>query len=252
MKRSIRGTFPGYFLLSSQTIKNSAFGNTGLLTKIKKVVNTMSKRWQHSGGPGPKHYNIIPDIIIAVIIAAGLIALNIFTVGKFNELQDAGKKAMFIRDDIPSVENDHALEEILEYHNESYNMMELYDENLNLMLSIQFDTEHLLPNTNIHNYPDLIQLLNENDHGRFTLERERVENDKNETVLEEITFQWLENNRGEQRLIVVYSTLPLVDYLWIYSVVSYIIIILVFILIIRCIVRRSYDRIRCYNHITSL
>ena len=212
----------------------------------------MSKRWQHSGGPGPKHYNIIPDIIIAVIIAAGLIALNIFTVGKFNELQDAGKKAMFIRDDIPSVENDHALEEILEYHNESYNMMELYDENLNLMLSIQFDTEHLLPNTNIHNYPDLIQLLNENDHGRFTLERERVENDKNETVLEEITFQWLENNRGEQRLIVVYSTLPLVDYLWIYSVASYIIIILVFILIIRCIVRRSYDRIRCYNHITSL
>ena len=68
----------------------------------------MSKRWQHSGGPGPKHYNIIPDIIIAVIIAAGLIALNIFTVGKFNELQDAGKKAMFIRDYIPSLENDHA------------------------------------------------------------------------------------------------------------------------------------------------
>lgn len=28
--------FPGYFLLSSQTIKNSAFGNTGLLTKNKE------------------------------------------------------------------------------------------------------------------------------------------------------------------------------------------------------------------------
>lgn len=197
-----------------------------------------------------KGMSFIIDLSIVVLIAIGLIFMNFFVINRFSELEDAGNKAMFINDDIPIIDEESAISEIVDYQSNAYNMLEVYDENLDLMISIQFNTNHpVLPSNDISNYPDIMEQLQDQESGRFVVERE---NDDGSTINEEISFNWLLNNRGEKRLIIIYSTKPVVENLWIFSLVCYGILILVMILLIRFIYRRSNDKIAMYNYISTI
>lgn len=188
------------------------------------------------------------DLLIVFAIAVGLIALNFFVIDRFTKLTHAGNSAMFIRDDIPIIEEDEIISEIVQYQLGAYNMFELYDEDLNLMLSIQFNTEDPLPNTDISNYPEFVAEVKNRETGRFIIDRETEDG----TVSEEVSFIWLRNNRDELRLIVVYSTKPVVENLWAVSLICYVILGLVFTLMLRFILRRSKDSINHYQQISSI
>lgn len=182
------------------------------------------------------------ETILIVVIAGCMIFLNAFTHGKLTELQEAKDEAVFIKDDIVFDDGERLADEIISYLPDTYKMFELYDDHYEMLLQIQFTNEYVAKD-DITLYPNIIEILGSNDEGQTTVNISGMEQD--------VYFKWLRNTRGETRLLIVYSTVHVVDGLWLFSLVSYLVIILVFILLfcVRFSVLR--DKVGEYNKTTE-
>ena len=184
------------------------------------------------------------DTIIVLLIAACLIFINGFTVRKLNELEHAGKSAIFIKDDIQVFEDETLSEEIRDFIPEAYKMIELYDENLDLLFQAKFvDVKEPSTKTDIKKYSSLTDILYNNEEGQTSL----TINDEEQNIY----FKWVMNSRNEHRLLIVYSSIKQVSGIWIFSLMCYITLILVFVLLIRIRTASYHDKIRQYKDMTE-
>ena len=186
------------------------------------------------------------EIIIVLIIAVCMIFLNFFTTSKLSELERSSNEAMFIRNDLPFMNSDEFTEEILEYKPESCKMIEMYDDQFNLLLMIQFDQDKAVDNHDITEYPDLISTLECNTEGQVNIAKMKDGYEEN------VYFQWINNSNGDRRLIMVYSTKLIVNNLWIFSFVCYFVILLVFILLIRLKLDQCRSNIKQYDTTSTI
>lgn len=172
-----------------------------------------------------KHDYLI-DLAIVIIIAICMIFLNVFLSIKLDELNNASRDAIFIKDNIEDIDSEEIKEEIKDYLPSSCQMIELYDDNFNLIFQVQFaddvDIEH---KNDLRDHKNLINHIQSNQEGQTSFMIGDNEQD--------IYYKWLTNERGENRLILVYSDITNVKYLWIIPFICYLVIILVFALLIR-------------------
>ena len=177
-----------------------------------------------------KKHDYLIDLAIAIIVAVCMIFLNIFLSIKLEELNQASRDAIFIKDNIEDITSEEIQEEIKDYLPSSCQMIELYDNNFNLIFQVQFtddvNTQH---NKNIKDSKNLINHIQSNKEGQTSFVIGNNEQD--------VYYKWLTNERGEDRLIMVYSDITNVKYLWAIPFICYIVIILVFVLLIRMRIR---------------
>ena len=186
------------------------------------------------------------DTLIILAIGAGILFINIFTTTKLNEFEKARKSAIFIRDDLQMINDEDLSEEIKEYIPEAYKMIELYDEKFDLLFQIQFNdpNEDLLPNNSIQLYPTLFNTLSTNDEGQASVTMGDQE--------EQVYFKWVTNTYGERRLLIVYNSTKTVSGIWLFSLVCYLVLILVFVLLIRIHSKRYHEKISQYRQMTNM
>lgn len=191
--------------------------------------------------------NTIVNLVLVILIAVGLILLNFVTIAKLEDYEHAIKDAMFIQDDLQIINDENAVAEIMRYQSDSYNMIEVYDQDMNLLMSVQFgNQEEVFPVGNIKDYPELMEELQKHNSGRFIVEHTISDTRENE----EISFNWLVNNQGDTRLIVIYSMMPVVECVWVISTICYVILILVLILMLKFILHRYSDKISMYKYLS--
>lgn len=191
--------------------------------------------------------NTIVNMVIVAMIAVGIVLLNFVTIAKIKDYDEAIKDAMFIQDDLPVINDDSALAEVMRYQSDTYNMIEVYDEHMTLLMSVQFGDEiNHFPTGNITDYPELMDQLKTNQSGKFIIEP------GDDVSKEEISFNWLTNSQGQKRLIVIYSMMPLVKDVWVISTICYAILILVLVLMLKFLLHRYSDRISMYKYLSIL
>lgn len=178
------------------------------------------------------------DTLILVLIACCMFFLNSYTVTKLNEMQDARNDAVFTKGDITFEDEEQFAAEIINYLPDTYKMIELYDEKLNVGFQMQFNDGNI-PKDDITKYPQLVDILMNNDEGQTRVTISDVEQD--------IYFKWLTTSDGERRLLMIYSAVPQISGLWVFSCVCYIVLILVCILFIRLRIRSFKDNITRYK-----
>lgn len=182
------------------------------------------------------------ETIIILLIAGCMLFLDAFTTNKLNELENAGTEALFIRQDLPYDDDNELAEEILKYRPDTCKMIEMYSDDFELLFSVQFrntEDEDYMKN-DIHNYPELIDLLKNSEEGETTIEINEYE--------EVIYFQWVTNDRDEDRLMIVYSSKPIVGNIWTFKLVCYLVMMLVFALLIVMYTKNYRDKIREYRN----
>ena len=182
------------------------------------------------------------ETVIICVIALCVIFLNSFATVKMTELESSGNEALFIRQDLPYEDSEILAEEIVQYHPDTCKMIEMYDENFEMVFSVQFD-EKVVECSDIHNYPELIELLKQSKEGQTTVTMGDVE--------EYVYFQWTTNNRNEDRLLLIYSSKHEVSNIWIFSFVCYMVMILIFVLLIKMHTCNLSERIKYYRHLTE-
>jgi len=183
------------------------------------------------------------ETIIIFAIAACMIFLNVFTTSKLSELELVGTEAMFIKDGLTYPESEQLGEEIVKYRPDSCKMIEMYDDNFELLFSLQFDENYPIHNDNINNHPELLELLTTTKEGQTTIEIG--------DYTENVYFQWVTNDRNEQRLVIVYSTKEIIENIWIFSFVCYLVIILIFVLLIILHTKEYKEKIKQYKQTTA-
>lgn len=182
------------------------------------------------------------ETLIILIIAGCLMFLNIFTVSKLNELENAGKDSVFLIDNISFDDQEAFAEEINSYLGESCKMIELYDNNFNVIFQIQFSGDSIKTN-DIREYAALVNIINTNPEGQTSISINGME--------QEVYFRWVKNEAGEDRLLLVYSAIKEVEGLWLFSFVCWMIMILVFVLLIRLHSNRYNEQIKEYSRLTN-
>ncbi len=182
------------------------------------------------------------ETLLILLIAGCILFINAFTVRKLNELESAGTSAIFIKDDIKVIEDEKIREEIKEYIPETYKMIELYDENLDILFQAKFNGSDEIIMNDIRKYKNLTELLLSKDEGQTVIDINGKE--------QSIYFRWVTNTRDEKRLLIVYSTLNKVRGIWLFSFACYITLILVFILLIRLHSKSYHDKINQYHYLT--
>ena len=182
------------------------------------------------------------ETIIIIAIAACMLFLNTFTVKKLNELEVARNNAVFLLDEIEFPDQEEFTEEMKSYLNDSYKMIELYDENFELLFQIQF-VDNYKTKGDLINQKDLVSILKNNKEGQTTINIGDSE--------EDVYFKWITNSRGEERLLLVYSTIKNVRGLWVFSFICWLVLILVFILVIRLHSKNYTEKIEQYKSMTN-
>lgn len=175
--------------------------------------------------PTPKRSIFNIETLLIILIAFCVVFLNGYTTNKIQELESSANGAMFVMDEMDYSESDVLAEEISEYRPGSCKMIEMYNENLELIFALQFNEYHPIHDNNIIAHPDLVKLLTEDREGQTTIETDEYK--------EHIHFQWVSNDHGDERLVIVYSSVNIVKYLWVFQLICYLILILVFVLLIR-------------------
>lgn len=182
------------------------------------------------------------ETIIILIITACVLFLNTFAANKMYELERVGTEAMFVADGLNYSNSEQLGNEIVKYRPDSYKMIEIYNESFELLFSLQFDENRKIYNNNIYDHEELLYLLNNTDKGQTLI---TVGDYK-----EQVYFEWMTNNKNEKRLVIVYSTKEIVNNIWMFSFICYIILILIFILLIRLHTKNYNDKIYQYKMVS--
>lgn len=179
------------------------------------------------------------EAAIVILIGIGMIFLNQYTESLFDKLYQAGQSAVFIKDDVEFENDQEFAERLTEYLPSTYKMIELYDENLDLLFQIQFNNESKNPKEDIGDHPRFMNFLKTNEEGQTAITIDNTQ--------QNVYFKWMDNTRGEHRLLLVYSSIDNVQGIWIFHLISYLIIALVFALLLALKIRAHTDKIKSYH-----
>jgi len=192
----------------------------------------------------PKNKSFINiETILILSIAICIIFLNSYTTTKIAQLEQAGTEAMFIKEGLEFPESQELESEIIKYRPDGCKMIEMYNDEFELMFAIQFDQGYHEHDTDITQYSEMIEILSSNKEGQTSINHDDYE--------EEVYFQWVTNDVGEDRLVIVYSTKDNVENIWVFSLVCYLVLILVFALLIRLHLKEYNAKINHYKQISS-
>ena len=184
------------------------------------------------------------ETFMMIAIAGCMIFLNIFTTQKLSALEHTKKDAMFVMDEILFKDDIDFTKEIVEYLPEPYKVIEVYNEDLILQFHVEFNDHHSISKDDINKYPNLIEILKSHEEGQTTTKINDIEQD--------IYFKWITNKNGAKHLIMIYSTVEEVKNLWIFTLVCYLVIVLVFLLLISRNIRSYREKVNIYNDLTNI
>lgn len=178
------------------------------------------------------------EAAIVILIGIGMIFLNRYTESLFDKLYQAGQSAVFIKDDMEFENDQEFAERLTEYLPSAYKMIELYDDKLELLFQIQFNDESKKTEV-LNDHPRLVGFLRSHEEGQTTITLDNTQ--------QSIYFKWMTNTRGENRLLLVYSSIDNVQGIWLFHLISYLIIALVFALLLALKIRAHNDKIKSYH-----
>ena len=183
------------------------------------------------------------EISIILVIAACMIFLNIFMERKIDELQQSAQDAVFVREELDYQSENLLSEDIRELIPSAYKTIEIYDEDFNRLMQVCFNNQ--VPETqSIRESPELMRILSESNEGQTTYMVGDIE--------QSVYFRWLNNSNGETRLMIIYSAIQDVQNLWIFSMVSYLVIILAFVLLVILRYKAQAEAIKNYRQVVKL
>lgn len=182
------------------------------------------------------------EFCIIFLIALLMIYLIHFVSITTREIYEQENESWFNTQNDQIELTDEEIEVLREYRPGAYRMIEVYSYDFNALLNIRFAGSDGSENK-IGDYPELIQLLNENaeGHAMFNID---------EDVEEEVYFQWTTAEDGEIYLIIMYMARPRTNNLWILTFLSVLILCLIFILLIHMLTKQREEKIRRYNDLT--
>lgn len=181
------------------------------------------------------------EIPIIILIAGLIIVLMNFTNRKLDEIAMSDAEVLFID---TTIQTDDTLygelsKAIQEFRPESCKLVEIYDEDLNLLIKIEFLTNEGKSDQVLSEYPQLVEILTNNESGSTSIETD--------DVVEYVYFKWAYTESGERILFMVYTAKAQVHSIWVIDALCYAILILVGILMVVVSIRNNHERIRYYN-----
>lgn len=184
------------------------------------------------------------ETLIIILIAGCMIFLVDFTNNKINEFSRLEEEIMLVNHDPSNPIHEQLAQEIIEYRPDTYKMIEIYTEDFDIMMTLQF-IETGLKNINLDEYPDLIELFNEHEEGHTQLSFSDNE------VKEDIYFKWVKASDNNKYLMIVYSSRHPVQNIWIFNFVCYIVLLLIFILLLRMHLKNYKDKVQQYEQLSN-
>lgn len=187
------------------------------------------------------------ETLIVILIAGCMVFLINFTNSKLAEFARLEQEAILINQDPENPVYNQLASEIIKYRGCCpYKMVEVYTEDFDLMMTLQFIDKETEPLTNLHNYSDLIELFSSHQEGQTSI---MTGDDKD--VKQDIYFKWVPGTDGQRYLIITYSFYHPVDNLWVFNFIGYLVIVLVFALLIMLRIRRYNDKIQQYQSLSN-
>lgn len=184
------------------------------------------------------------ETLIIILIAGCMIFLVDFTNNKINEFSRLEEEIMLVNHDPSNPIHEQLAQEIIEYRPDTYKMIEIYTEDFDIMMTLQF-IETGLKNINLDEYPDLIELFNENEEGHTQLSFSDNE------IKEDIYFKWVKASDNNKYLMIVYSSRHPVQNIWIFNFVCYIVLLLIFILLLQMHLKNYKDKVQQYEQLSN-
>lgn len=190
-----------------------------------------------------KRHSFTIDRLIVVTIALCMIFLIKFAENKLNEVLVSDREALLIEHDENNPLHEELAQEIIGFRPDACKMIEVFSEDFQPIFRVQFkeDDDHL--SQSLYDFPELMSLLKENNDGHTNVTINEEE--------EDVYFRWTTTTTGERCLFIIYMSRPIVKNLWVFSFVSYMILILVFILFFRLQLKNHYERINYYERISN-
>lgn len=183
------------------------------------------------------------EIAIVFMIAGCLLILINFSDGKFEEVQGLTQEAMLVEHDPDNPVHDQLAQEIMEYRPNSYKMIEIYSEDFERIMKVQFQEDDEFVDQPITDYPDLVNLFRSHQDGHTSITIDDMD--------EDIYFRWSElGDDGYQCLMIIYISRHVVENTWVFHMICYIILILVFILLIMLLLQQYRDKVEYYKSIS--
>lgn len=198
----------------------------------EKEVNFMNQR---------KLSKITFEVAIIILIAICMIILIIFSNNKLDEVITSDREALLMKHDPDNPIHQDLAEEIIDFRPDACKMIEVYSEKFESLFKVHFKTNHDHKD-NLLDYKDLVRLFKNNKEGHTTITVGDEE--------EDVYFRWTKTANDEMCLVVIYMSRPIVKNLWVFSALCYTILLLIFILLIRILIKYHNDKIRIYQ-ITS-
>lgn len=187
------------------------------------------------------------DILVVVIIAGLILILVNFMDSKLDELIVSDAEVLFTDINHDPSDEMHAelAEKIAEFRPDVYKMIELYDGELNEIMTVKFnETDGTEVNTNIKDYPELTSLILNYPDGHTS----RTIDD----TVEYIYFKWSYDDENVPYLFIIYTYKPLVKYVWMLKLICYSILFLTCFLLMRLSLKSKSEKIKYYNSLDGM
>lgn len=182
------------------------------------------------------------ETAITLAIAACMIFLINFANAKMEEITISNKESLLINHDPTNPIHEELAGEIVKFKPGACKLIDVYGEDLESLFSVQFydnNTGH----AELKDFPDLVNLLRNNAEGHTEVTINGID--------ENVYFRWSETSRGEHYLVMVYMSQPVVNNLWVFPFVCYMILIMIFILLIRIHIIQHNEKIQYYNALAN-
>lgn len=187
------------------------------------------------------------ETFIVILIAGCMIFLINFTNTKLEQFTALEEEVILINHNPADPIHNQLAQEIVAYRPDTYKMIEIYTEEFNILMSLQFmETE--VPDRCIENYPELVELFSLNNEGHTDFMY--TDREGNE-IKQDIYFKWVTASDNERYLIITYSMYHPVDNLWVFNFIAYTVIILVFLLLISIKVVSYNEKIKQYESVSK-
>lgn len=190
-----------------------------------------------------KTYKFNIERAIVFSIALCMIFLINFANTKLNEIVISEREALLMKHNPINPIHNELAQKIREFRPDVCKMIEVYSDEFNQLFSVQFKENSPTINNNLSDYAELVELFETNEEGHTNI---KIGDDE-----EDIYFQWTTTSEGKRYLIIIYMSKPIVENLWVFEFVCYLILILIFILIIRLHIIQQQDKIRYYQKISN-
>lgn len=192
-----------------------------------------------------KRFKFNIEIPIVILIAGLILVLMRFADNKLNELIISDTEVLFMEENYDP--NDLIHEEfanrIADFRPDVSKMIEMYTDDFELLVRVQFDDNEVGFEDSIKSYPELTELLATNSDG-FTIMNI-------DDSIEYIYFKWSESVNGDRFLFIVYTNKPVVKDFWIFHALCYTILVLVGILLMKLSLSSHRTRIEYYQSLSE-